>query len=87
MPVNLDEFKHARHEHCTVPYAGSVHGPCVDIVQKGTYYNITQCPVHGESHIWVLVQAVNIISVVIDSQVEPLQTAKLNLWKKSQLLK
>ena len=79
MPINLGEFKHARHEHCMVPHTGSVHGPYVDIVQKCTYYDITQHPVHGESHIRVLVQAVNIISVVIAGQVEPLQTTKLNL--------
>ena len=49
------KLQHAPHEDCTVPHAGPIHGPGVDVMGVGTHNNITEHPINGESQIWVSV--------------------------------
>ena len=44
------KLHHAFHEDCAVPHAGPIERPRVNVMGVGTYNNITECLVEGESH-------------------------------------
>ena len=58
------EPEHAPHEDCAVTHAGPIHCPGVDIMRVGAHDNITECPVHCQHHIRVMIEGIQVVLVV-----------------------
>ena len=50
------ELQHALYENGTVPEAGTVHRPQINVVGVGTHGNISEHLIQGESQIQVMIQ-------------------------------
>ena len=61
-----------------VHHTGSVDHPGVYVVQKGTNDHISECPIGGEDYAQVPVKTADVMSVIVDSHIEPLESAKLH---------
>ena len=50
------ELQHALHENGTMPEAGTVHRPQIDVVGVDTHDNVTEHLIQGDSQIRVMIQ-------------------------------
>ena len=48
-------------------------------MQVGTHYDVPECPVYCEHHVWMMVQGVQVVPVVVYSPVQLRQAPKLHL--------